>query len=259
MNRIINRKQNIAVSSEPSNAVDPQIFVAMTMDDISRKLTRLLIQNKEDTIQSLGRDKENNALLKHVIDNNTQLPKHVIENNTQLLKQVIENNTQLLKQTKTDFAQLLTTAKCCLEDTGKRDTNNAEIFNKLLEATYNNQKLFNSILEELRSDADEGEFLRTSGIATTTKFIIIDTQTAPGHMVKGYTIRNDGPNNIYVAHNAGSSIVDADIIDVTSNVSRFEEVLPNEDIKFVFNRRRIRNVNILASGGNSNFRAWLTW
>jgi hypothetical protein len=79
-------------------------------------------------------------------------------------------------------------------------------------------------------------------------------------MVKGYTVKNDGPNNIFVGHNVAiSSEVDADIVDVTTAVSRFDIVEPNEDIKFVFNRKRIRNVHILAQGGDSQFRTWLVW
>lgn len=147
-------------------------------------------------------------------------------------------------------------------------------FNKLIELSIKNQKTLSSILEhtiknemrldviqdQLLAEADNGQFLRTSGTVTTTEFTIIDTNISPGHMVKGYTVKNDGPNNIFVAHNVAiSSDVDADIIDVTTLTSRFDEVLPNEDIKFVYNRRTIRNVHILASGGNSQFRCWLVW
>jgi hypothetical protein len=137
---------------------------------------------------------------------------------------------------------------------------NQKTLASLLNYTVKNEKRLEVIQDQLLEDADEGQLLRLSGTVTTTQFTIIDTMAAPGHMVKAYTVKNDGPNNIYVAHNvAVSSEVDADIVDVTSNVSRFNIVEPNEDIKFTFNRQRIRNVHILASGGDSQFRAWLVW
>lgn len=137
---------------------------------------------------------------------------------------------------------------------------NQKTLSSLLEYTVKNEKRLEIIQDQLLEEADEGQFIRTSGTVTTTRFTIIDTNVAPGHMVKGYTVKNDGPNNIFVGHNVAiSSEVDADIVDVSSIVSRFDIVEPNEDIKFVFNRKRIRNVHILASGGNSQFRAWLVW
>ena len=137
---------------------------------------------------------------------------------------------------------------------------NQQTLSSLLDYTIKNENRLAIIEGEMLAEADAGEFLRTNGTVTTAQFVIIDTNIAPGHKVKGYTVKNDGPNTIYVAHNAAvSSEVDADIIDATTDVSRFEEVLANEDVKFIFNRRRIRNVHILASGGNSTFRAWLTW
>lgn len=140
-------------------------------------------------------------------------------------------------------------------------TKNQQTLSSLLDYTVKNEKRLASIQNELIEEADAGAVLRINGTVTPTQFVIIDTIKDPGHMVKGYTVRNDGSNNIFVAHNAAiSSDVDADIIDVISgNISRFEEILPNEDIKFVFNRNRIRNVHILAQGGNSQFRAWLVW
>lgn len=137
---------------------------------------------------------------------------------------------------------------------------NQNTLSSLLEYTVKNEKRLEIIQNQLLEEADEGQFIRMSGTVTTTQFTIIDTNVAPGHMVKGYTVKNDGPNNIFVGHNVAiSSEVDADIVDVTTAVSRFDIVEPNEDIKFVFNRKRIRNVHILASGGNSQFRAWLVW
>lgn len=137
---------------------------------------------------------------------------------------------------------------------------NQKTLSSLLEYTIDNGKRLTSILEELAAGADEAGVVRQDGTVTTKRFIIIDTMNAPGHMVKGYTVRNDGPNTIFVAHNAAfSSELDADITDVTSSDSRFEKVLPNEDIKFSFNRNNILNIHILAQDGNSDFRVWLVW
>lgn len=137
---------------------------------------------------------------------------------------------------------------------------NQKTLTSILEYTIKNEKRLEVIQDQILAGADNGQFLRTDGTVTTTEFTIIDTNIAPGHMIKSYTIKNDGLNNIFVGHNvAVSSRVDADIIDVTTLTSRFDVILPNEDIKFVYNRRTIRNIHILAQGGNSSFRAWLSW
>ncbi len=137
---------------------------------------------------------------------------------------------------------------------------NQKTLSSLLDYTVKNEKRLEVIQDQIVEEADNGQYLRTSGTVTTDRFVIIDTNVAPGHMVKSYTVKNDGPNTIFVAHNAAiSSEVDVDTIDVSTLTSRFDEVLPNEDIKFVYNRRTISNVYILASGGNSQFRSWLTW
>lgn len=138
---------------------------------------------------------------------------------------------------------------------------NEKILSTLLDYTVKNEERLKVIQGELVAEADSGEFLRVNGTVTTTQFTIIDTDTSPGYAVKGYTIKNDGPNTIFVAHNAAiSSGVDVDPVDVTTSaISKFEQVLSNEDIKFVFNRRKVRNIHLLAQGGNSQFRAWLVW
>lgn len=136
---------------------------------------------------------------------------------------------------------------------------NQKTLSSLLDYTIKNEKRLAIIEEEMLAEADQGEFLRSSGIATTTTFTIIDTQIAPGHPVKGYTVINDSANTIYVGHNMSRDTVGPDIIDVTSATIRFAPVLSGEDLRFIFNRRKVRNVYILASGGDSAYRAWLTW
>lgn len=125
--------------------------------------------------------------------------------------------------------------------------NNQNTLTSLLEYTIKNEKRLGIIQREMLAEADDGAFLRMDGTVTTSTFTIIDTDISPGHMVKGYTVINDGPNTIFIGHNvAFSSEVDADIVDITTLTSRFNKILPKEDIRFVYNRRRIKNIHILA-------------
>lgn len=130
---------------------------------------------------------------------------------------------------------------------------------ELLKATLVNQKVLKDILKELKDEADDGEFMTLIDTVTTTDFQFINTTEAPGHPVKGYAISNEGPNTIYVAHNVSKANIVPDLIDVTTTTSRFQQVLSTEEIRFIFNRRKVRNIAILARDGNSTFRAWLTW
>ncbi len=141
-----------------------------------------------------------------------------------------------------------------------------DLSKKLTEVEISNQKILNSILEkdsaileEQKAEADEGKYRRLSGTVTTSQFTIIDTITDPGHSIKGYKITNDGPNSILFAHNVTISSISPDIVDTISNDSRFELLLLNETSEVSYNRRKIDNVYLLASGGNSDFRAKLVW
>ena len=127
------------------------------------------------------------------------------------------------------------------------------------EILLENQKLLGSILQELKDEADEGEFLTVLDTVTTTVFYFYDTIAAPGHPIKGYAIANQGPNTIYVAHNTTKVGLEPNLADITSPVSRFQQILSGEEVRYIFNRRKIYNVAILARDGNSTFRAWLTW
>lgn len=122
-----------------------------------------------------------------------------------------------------------------------------------------NQKVFAAILQELKDDADDGEFLAQHGTVIATDFTIIETEIAPNHPVKGYSIKNDGPGTIFVAHNISKAGLQPDIDNLASAVSRFWEVRINEEITFSFNRRKILNVAMIAATVDSDFRAWLSW
>ncbi len=121
------------------------------------------------------------------------------------------------------------------------------------------QKLQQKILRELRDDADLGEVLRASGTVTTTEFTIINTIKDPGHPVKAFELTNDGDNTIYVGHNVVQTGEGADIIDIHSDISRFDEILSGEEVIYRYNRHKIRNIYLLSDVGNSTFRVKLIW
>jgi len=137
---------------------------------------------------------------------------------------------------------------------------------ELIKIEKDNQKLLaNSftllanILEEVREEADEGAVLSQSGTVTTTDFIFMDTISAPEHPVKGYAVKNDGPNSIYVGHNVTKAGLQPSLGDITSSLSRFREIKNKEEIRFIFNRRKVENVAFIAVGGSSLYRSWLVW
>lgn len=138
--------------------------------------------------------------------------------------------------------------------------------NELIKIETDNQKLLAAsfelqaaILEELRENQDEGGVLSLSGTVTTTSFIFLDTITSPEHPVKGYSIKNDGVDTIYVGHNVTKAGLEPLITDVTGSLSRFRELRSGEEIRFIFNKRVVENIAILAKTGSSAYRGWLVW
>lgn len=127
---------------------------------------------------------------------------------------------------------------------------------KLLANSYT---LLAEIVTELREDSDEGCTLPFSGTVTTSSFVFIDTITSPEHNVKGFSVQNDGPNSIYVGFNVTKAGLEPMLSDITSNLSRFREVKTGEEIRFIFNRRKIENVAFIATVGPSLYRGWLVW
>lgn len=132
-------------------------------------------------------------------------------------------------------------------------------FDKLIDLEIKNNELLSSILKEQKEGADDGEVMHLDGTANTTAFTIVNTLTDPGHAVKAFELINDGANSIYVGYNVVPSSEGADIIDVNSSISRFDEVTTTESISYRFNRNKIRNIYLLASGGNSAYRLKLIW
>jgi hypothetical protein len=120
------------------------------------------------------------------------------------------------------------------------------------------QKLVANIL---LSEMDEGKRIVSAGTATTTSFIIINTINDPGHPIKAYRIDNDGPNPIYVGFNIVESSIWIEIADITSNPSShgFDRISSGQTANESFNRNVIKNIYILSSVGNSDYRAKLAW
>lgn len=130
---------------------------------------------------------------------------------------------------------------------------------ELLKTTLTNQKILSSILKQQLEEADEGAYSVRSGIVTTTSFVTIECVRNIGHPVKGYNIKNNGPNPIYIAHNASMDGIDPELIDVTTSETRFELLGPNLSMAVTYNRKKIRNVSILSSVGNSSYIIKLLW
>jgi hypothetical protein len=120
------------------------------------------------------------------------------------------------------------------------------------------KKIDLAILKEQRDSADDGGHMQIHGKAYDDKFFIIDTQKDPGHKVKAFVLRNDGPEDIYIAFNAALSSVGPSIEDVKNSLI-FEKLEKNEDKKYGFNRNIIKNIYILARKGESRFRINIAW
>lgn len=119
------------------------------------------------------------------------------------------------------------------------------------------------ILKQLLDLRDEGGKMTVTDIAPNNQFFIIDTNRDPGHKVKSVVVTNNGPNDIFVGEDAAfSPQVDADLVDIVSDQSRFIRILPTESERFSYNVRSIKSIHILSDPsvpGSSQFRARLAW
>lgn len=120
------------------------------------------------------------------------------------------------------------------------------------------KKIELAILKELRDEADEGKRIQVQGKAGHKEFFIIDMQKDPGHKVKSFVLRNDGPEDIFIAYNAALSSIGPSIEDVKNSLI-FEKLSKDEDKRYSFNRNVIKNIYILAHKGESKFRCNLAW
>lgn len=127
---------------------------------------------------------------------------------------------------------------------------------EILKTASRDQKLLSSILKELKDEADEGEYFRQEAIANPSTFDIIDFLAILGFPVRGYMIKNAGVNTIHYGHNISDLSIDTSI-DTSS--ARFNTLLANDEDKFTYNRKRIKNIYIKSVGGNSAYKFRAVW
>lgn len=128
---------------------------------------------------------------------------------------------------------------------------------ELVALTQKNQELLTDILNELEAQDDDGEYLFRQDTATTVLSAnIIDMLAIQGFPAKSYILKNDGANTIFVGHNITPSSIDSNIQTASA---RFYPVLAGEEIRILYNRKKVRNIYIRTAAGVSAYRLWLLW
>lgn len=134
-----------------------------------------------------------------------------------------------------------------------------DVSHKLTELTVltqKNESLLTQILRENQDNADQGEYIRREETANPNTFNIYDFLGILGFPVKGFYLKNDGANTIIYGHNITEFSIDASI---NTNDARFSSLYTHEEERFIFNRKRIKNIYILSVGGNSAYRLKAVW
>jgi hypothetical protein len=194
-----------------------------------------------------------------------------IENNNSFLKVQIENQKLIAESIRIQSESFKENQKLLSTIERANQTNLTTIAKQL---TYISRQMNNSIdqqklileqqtiaTDQLLEEADEGRRIIKSGTATTTAFTTISTIDDPGHPIKAYRVTNNGPKTLYVGFNNAESRIGPDITDVLSDPDQagFEKVSINATAKESFDRDKIRNIYILAVGGNCDYTAKLIW
>lgn len=221
--------------------VDPTLATFVKLDDLMVKLDELLhinIKNQELTNTMISTDRYIHTILSNISQNIGKISDANGKNQGPI-------------NTKTNADKLTNTILYSI----------SQNLREILDTDNRNQKFLSHILKELKDEADEGEYIQQNGTVTSTQFVILNTETSPSHPVKGFILKNDGPNDILFAHNASMEGIDASIEDTlsTSTTLRFEKISQDEEVRFMFNRRVVKNVHLISQGGNSSFRSWLVW
>lgn len=221
--------KNIVTSYTPPsyNVIDPSVFIAVTLDDVSRKLTNMidLLNEKFTNLSTV-----NNQILQKIdsVYNQTKLTNDKLDLSIEQQRLIFEQQKLTLDQQ---------------------------------QLTLDQQRL---ATKELQDDADEGAYIIKADTVSSSEFYIIDTQVDPGHMIKGYTIHNDGENSIYVGHNVAQSSIGPDLVgmvdaNLNSATNRFNLVKSCERYQYSINRKKIKNIYLLATQNTSQFRITLIW
>lgn len=101
------------------------------------------------------------------------------------------------------------------------------------------------VLKELQASADEGKEYSISGTATTTIAVIDLVKNYPHKSVSGYTLINDGANNIEFTHN--------------EYIDNMFQATPGQAIPKSYNRKLINRIFVRSIGGDSAYRILLLW
>lgn len=219
--------QNISTTStselKEEYILDPTMSNFILLDNISRKTVAIL--KSQETVQKtlLAMLEQQKLSVDQITNSNKQLSLSIEQQKLALEQQklILEQHKLLLEQ------QILAT-------------------------------------KELKEDADEGAYITKADTASSSEFYIVDTQIDPGHMVKGYIIHNDGDNSIYVGHNIAQSSIGPDLVnmidaDLNSTTNRFNLIKSCERYQYSINRKKIKNIYLLATKNTSQFRITLTW
>ena len=124
-----------------------------------------------------------------------------------------------------------------------------DITNKLLhiitdDMTKSNRTLDN-IFKELKSEADEGEYISITD-TTSTSYKIYDFNKLYGHNIRGFTIENTGSQSLDV----GFNMVEATLDSIDADISLIKTPYPltaKSQYKLSQNRKIIRNILVKAS------------
>lgn len=146
-----------------------------------------------------------------------------------------------------------------LDQISRRTRESLEAQTEIVRLLQSNQITLNSILKEIKDEADEGLFMESHGIVGTTNFVVVNVEVILDQRVKGYYIKNDGPNDILISHNLtpdGATVESATLDRTGVNLTT---VKTGEIESFVYNRNKVRNIYLLAVNGESNYRLKLVW
>lgn len=110
--------------------------------------------------------------------------------------------------------------------------------------------------------ADEGKRLPIDNIVGSNKFLVIDIDNDPGHPVKGFFIKNNGPYPIFISD--GENMVGPSIEDVKVPRSRFYKIDVDQEKERHINVPRITDIYIIQDPDidteeTSNFTGELVW
>lgn len=146
-----------------------------------------------------------------------------------------------------------------LDQISRRTRESLETQTEIIRLLQSNQITLDGILKEIKNEADEGLFMESHGLVGTVNFVVVNVEVILDHRAKGYYLKNDGPNDMLLSHNLTPDGVTLEAANLDRTGINLTTVKTGEVESFVFNRNVIRNVYLLAVGGDSNYRLKLVW